>query len=122
MFHPEENTVGDTVGSCRTGSGCSSTGGSMRCRRATSGSRTASEITDEEYQKYFEHFDPGPLRPEGVGAGRRESAGMKYFVVTTKHHEGFCLWDSKLTDYKATNTPSARTCSADGRRRSATKG
>ena len=30
---------------------------------------------------------------------------MKYFVVTTKHHEGFCLWDTKLTDYKATNTP-----------------
>jgi len=32
-------------------------------------------------------------------------AGMKYFVATTKHHEGFCLWDSALTDYKATNTP-----------------
>ena len=25
--------------------------------------------------------------------------------MTTKHHEGFCLWDSALTDYKATNTP-----------------
>ena len=33
---------------------------------------------------------------------------MKYFVITTKHHEGFCLWDSKLTDYKATNTPARR--------------
>ena len=33
---------------------------------------------------------------------------MKYFVVTAKHHEGFCLWDSKLTDYKATNTPAGR--------------
>ena len=30
---------------------------------------------------------------------------MKYVVITTKHHEGFCLWDSALTDYKATNTP-----------------
>ena len=30
---------------------------------------------------------------------------MKYFVITTKHHEGFCLWDSKYTDYKSTNTP-----------------
>jgi len=30
---------------------------------------------------------------------------MKYFVVTTKHHEGFCLWDSQHTDYKATKTP-----------------
>ncbi|MEA3345045.1 MAG: alpha-L-fucosidase, partial [Chloroflexota bacterium] len=34
-----------------------------------------------------------------------KKAGMKYFVITTKHHEGFCLWDSKYTDYKATNTP-----------------
>jgi alpha-L-fucosidase len=33
---------------------------------------------------------------------------MRYFVVTTKHHDGFCLWDSKLTDYKATNTPAGR--------------
>jgi alpha-L-fucosidase len=33
---------------------------------------------------------------------------MKYFVVTTKHHEGFCLFDSALTDYKATNTPAGR--------------
>jgi len=30
---------------------------------------------------------------------------MKYFVITTKHHEGFCLWDTALTDYKVTNTP-----------------
>ena len=30
---------------------------------------------------------------------------MKYVVLTTKHHEGFCLWDSQYTDYKVTNTP-----------------
>ena len=30
---------------------------------------------------------------------------MKYVVITTKHHEGFCLWDSQYTDFKATNTP-----------------
>jgi alpha-L-fucosidase len=33
---------------------------------------------------------------------------MKYAVITTKHHDGFCLFDSQLTDYKATNTPADR--------------
>ena len=61
-------------------------------------------MTDEAYDRYFDRFDPDLYDPERVGPGRPE-AGMKYFVVTTKHHEGFCLWDSKLTDYKATRTP-----------------
>lgn len=65
-------------------------------------------ITDEEYDsKYFKHFDPDLYDP-GVWADTAAAAGMKYFVITTKHHEGFCLWDSKLTDYKATNTPAGR--------------
>ena len=33
---------------------------------------------------------------------------MCYAVITTKHHDGFCLWDSQLTDYKATRTPAGR--------------
>ena len=37
-----------------------------------------------------------------------KAAGMKYAVITSKHHDGFCLWDSQLTDYKATNTPIGR--------------
>ncbi len=36
------------------------------------------------------------------------AAGMKYVVLTAKHHEGFCLWDSQATEYKATNTPYGR--------------
>jgi alpha-L-fucosidase len=61
-------------------------------------------IPDEEYQKYFEHFNPDLYDP-AAWARTAKNAGMKYFVITTKHHEGFCLWDSKYTDYKATNTP-----------------
>ncbi|MFC1537295.1 alpha-L-fucosidase [Gemmatimonadota bacterium] len=61
-------------------------------------------ITNEDYQKYFEVFDPDLYNP-AEWARAAKKAGMKYFVVTAKHHEGFCLWDSKLTDYKATNTP-----------------
>ena len=61
-------------------------------------------IPDEKYDVYFRHFDPDLYDPT-VWAKAAKNAGMKYFVVTTKHHEGFCLWDSDLTDYKATNTP-----------------
>lgn len=62
------------------------------------------EIPNEVYDQYFKHFDPDLYDPE-LWAKAASNAGMKYFVITTKHHEGFCLWDSKLTDYKATNTP-----------------
>lgn len=62
------------------------------------------EIAPETYQKYFEHFDPDLYDPK-EWARRAREAGMKYVVLTAKHHEGFCLWDSKFTDYKATNTP-----------------
>ncbi|NLC57130.1 MAG: alpha-L-fucosidase [Armatimonadetes bacterium] len=65
------------------------------------------QIPDEVYDQYFRHFDPDLYDPE-VWAQAAADAGMKYFVVTTKHHEGFCLWDSALTDYKATNTPYGR--------------
>lgn len=40
-------------------------------------------------------------------------AGMKYVVMTTKHHDGFCMFDSKLTDYKSTNTPFGRDAIAE---------
>lgn len=61
------------------------------------------EISDEDYQKYFDFFDPDLYNPTEWARAARE-AGMKYFVITTKHHEGFCLWDSQYTDYKSTNT------------------
>jgi len=65
------------------------------------------EIPDEVYDKYFKHFDPDLYDPDAWAAAAA-NAGMKYMVITTKHHEGFCLWDSKLTDYKATSTPAGR--------------
>jgi len=66
------------------------------------------KISVEEYERrYFKRFDPDLYNPE-VWAKAAANAGMKYFVVTTKHHEGFCLWDTKATDYKATNTAAKR--------------
>jgi alpha-L-fucosidase len=61
-------------------------------------------MTNEQYQKYFELFNPDLYNPK-EWAKMAKAAGMKYVVLTAKHHEGFCLWDSKYTDYKATNTP-----------------
>jgi alpha-L-fucosidase len=61
-------------------------------------------MTNEQYQKYFDHFYPDLYDPH-EWAKRAREAGMKYVVLTAKHHEGFCLWDSKFTDYKSTNTP-----------------
>ena len=66
--------------------------------------KTNERMTDEEYKKYFELFDPDLYDPvEWARAARK--AGMKYVVITSKHHDGFCLWDSDQTDYNATNTP-----------------
>lgn len=64
-------------------------------------------ITNEAYQKYFDLFNPDLFEPK-KWAKEAKAAGMKYAVLTTKHHEGFCLFDSKYTDYKATNTPAKR--------------
>jgi alpha-L-fucosidase len=61
-------------------------------------------IPDAEYQKYFDNFNPDLYNPT-EWAKMAKAAGMKYAVITSKHHEGFTLFDSKFTDYKATNTP-----------------
>ena len=65
------------------------------------------EMTLEEYRKYFDMFDPVDYDPKKwVKAAK--NAGMKYIVLTAKHHDGFCLFDSAYTDYKATNTKAGR--------------
>ncbi|MCD4725543.1 MAG: alpha-L-fucosidase [Bacteroidales bacterium] len=64
-------------------------------------------MTNEEYEKYFEIFYPDLYNPHEWAKKARE-AGMKYAVITAKHHEGFCLFDSEYTDYKVTNTPIGR--------------
>ena len=53
-----------------------------------------------EYEKLADTWKPKP-RPAREWARLAKAAGMKYMVMTTKHHEGFCLWDSKMTGYNA---------------------
>ena len=59
---------------------------------------------EEKYDQYFKYFNPDLYDPK-EWARAAKNAGMKYVVLTSKHHEGFCLFDSQYTDYKATNTP-----------------
>jgi len=69
--------------------------------------RSVEKISVEDYQIFFDNFDPVDYDPVAWAKAAKE-AGMKYAVMTAKHHDGFCLFDSKLTDYKATNTKAKR--------------
>jgi len=69
--------------------------------------RSHEKLSIEDYQPFFEEFNPVNYNPK-EWAALAKKAGMKYTVITAKHHDGFCLFDSKLTDYKATNTLAGR--------------
>ena len=56
-----------------------------------------------EYEKLMEKFNPSGFDPY-EWARLAKAAGMKYVVFTTKHHDGFCMYDSCCTEYKVTNT------------------
>ena len=69
--------------------------------------RFVEEIPKEDYMRYFYEFDPVDYDPRKWAKAAKD-AGMKYVVLTAKHHEGFCLFDSQYTDFKATNTKAGR--------------
>lgn len=57
-------------------------------------------IPIEEYEKYAKQFNPTEYNPSDW-AKLMKKAGMKYLVITSKHHDGFSLWDSKISNYDA---------------------
>lgn len=63
------------------------------------------EASNKEFkQQYFDlnkTFNPIRFEPE-KWADIAKEAGVKYLIFTTKHHDGFCMWDSKYSDYKVT--------------------
>jgi len=69
--------------------------------------RNAERISVEDYQIFFDTFDPKDCDPVSW-AKLAKKAGMKYAILTAKHHDGFCLFDSKLSNYTSMYTPANR--------------
>ena len=65
---------------------------------------TADGITEAEYRELPKRFNPTKFDPHAF-VDLARAAGQQYMVFTTKHHDGFCMFDSSFTDYKITNTP-----------------
>lgn len=65
------------------------------------------EVPAEEYRALAEEFNPVDFDADRwIMEAKR--AGMRYFVITAKHHDGFALWDTQVSDFKVTNTPFGR--------------
>lgn len=65
------------------------------------------QIPYAKYQKRMEQWNPTRFNAE-EWADLMLECGQKFLVITSKHHDGFCLWDSALTNFKVTNTPFGR--------------
>ena len=65
---------------------------------------TPGGITEAAYRALPQTFNPAKFDPQAFVDLARQ-AGQEYMVFTTKHHDGFCMFDSSYTDYKITNTP-----------------
>ena len=74
--------------------------------------RSDEQMPESDYLPYFDTFDPKAFDP-AAWAKTAKNAGMEYVVLTAKHHDGFCLFDSALTDFKSTNTPFGRDAVAE---------
>ncbi|HEY4320272.1 MAG TPA: alpha-L-fucosidase [Gemmatimonadales bacterium] len=69
--------------------------------------RNNDKIPIDEYDALLTRWNPTDFDPD-AWAAMAQRAGMKYVVLTTKHHEGFCLFDSAVTSFDVMHTPASR--------------
>ena len=69
--------------------------------------RTSAEIPIDQYDKYIDRFNPVKFDAD-KWVQMAKHAGMRYIVITSKHHDGFSLFDSKYTDFDVMSTPFKR--------------
>jgi hypothetical protein len=69
-------------------------------------------IPAAEYDSLYKQFNPVKFNADEWVAIAK-AAGMKYIVLVAKHHDGFCMFDSALTDYKITKSPFGRDVTAE---------
>lgn len=81
--------------------------GSVSIKGTEIGWSRGKEVPIEEYDQLYKQFNPIKFDAEEWVKVAKD-AGMKYLVITSKHHDGFCLWPSKYTDYHIGNTPFKR--------------
>lgn len=68
--------------------------------------QASKDIPREEYALIADRFNPSEFDADFIVRTAKES-GMTYLVITSKHHDGFCLWDSSYTEFDVANTPFA---------------
>lgn len=69
--------------------------------------RSSGLITREEYDNLYKQFNPVNFDAK-AWAKQAKHMGARYMIFTTKHHDGFCMWPSKYTDYTIANSPFRR--------------
>jgi alpha-L-fucosidase len=81
--------------------------GPVSLRGTEIGWSRGAQVPAEEYDQLHKRFNPTQFDADAWVRVARD-AGMKYLVITSKHHDGFCIWPSKYTDYHIGNTPFGR--------------
>lgn len=78
--------------------------GPVNLRGTEIGWSRGNSVDTADYDNLYKEFNPVLFNAEAWVLAAK-NAGMKYLTITAKHHDGFCLWPSKLTDYDIMSSP-----------------